>query len=80
MHEIGLDMSSHEPKSFDDLNSGFYDAVISFSREAHDAQCLTKNNDYKPITRTSWHLLGSGENAAGISSGAMTLSNSASIW
>ena len=50
MHEIGLDMSSHEPKSFDDLNSGFYDVIISFSREAHDAaSVLTKNIDCETL-------------------------------
>ena len=46
MHEIGLDMSAHEPKSFDDLDSGFYDVIISFSQEAHDAaRVLTQNID-----------------------------------
>ena len=50
MHEIGLDMSAHEPKSFDDLDSGFYDLVISFSPEAHDvARALTQNIDCKTL-------------------------------
>ena len=44
MYEIGLDISAHEPKSFDDLDSGFYDVIISFSPEAHDAaRALTQN-------------------------------------
>tara|TARA_B100000989_G_scaffold295726_1_gene277356 strand:- start:34 stop:516 length:483 start_codon:yes stop_codon:yes gene_type:complete len=46
MHEIGLDISAHEPKSFDDLDSGFYDVIISFSSEAHEAaRVLTQNID-----------------------------------
>lgn len=46
MQEIGLNMSLHEPKSFDDLDSGFYDIIISFSPEAHAAaEALTKNMD-----------------------------------
>ena len=50
MHEIGLDMSAHEPKSFDDLESGFYDVIISFSSEAHDvARALTQNIDCEPL-------------------------------
>ena len=50
MHEIGLDMSAHEPKSFDDLNSGFYDVIISFSPEAHGvARALTQNIDCETL-------------------------------
>ena len=50
MHEIGIDMSAHEPKSFDDLESGFYDVIISFSSEAHDvARALTQNIDCEPL-------------------------------
>ena len=46
MQEIGLDMSAHRPKSFDDLDSGFYDVIISFSPEAHAAaEALTQNMD-----------------------------------
>ena len=46
MQEIGLDMSAHQPKSFDDLDSGFYDVIISFSPEAHAAaEALTQNMD-----------------------------------
>ena len=65
MHEIGLDMSAHEPKSFDDLDSGFYDLVISFSPEAHGvARALTQNIDcetlYWPIDNLA-NLTGSRE-------------------
>ena len=65
MQEIGLDLSSHEPKSFDDLDSGFYDVIISFSLEAHDAAlALTKNMDcdtfYWPVDNLA-NLTGSRE-------------------
>ena len=65
MHEIGLDMSAHEPKSFDDLDSGFYDVIISFSPEAHDAaRALTQNIDcetlYWPVDNLA-NLTGSRE-------------------
>ena len=46
MAEVGLDMTAHQPKSFDDLDSGFYDVIISFSPEAHQAAGqLTENMD-----------------------------------
>ena len=65
MHEIGLDMSAHEPKSFDDLDYGFYDVIISFSPEAHDAaRALTQNIDcetlYWPVDNLA-NLTGSRE-------------------
>ena len=65
MREIGLDMSAHEPKSFDDLDSGFYDVIISFSPEAHDAaRALTQNIDcetlYWPVDNLA-NLTGSRE-------------------
>ena len=65
MHEIGLDISAHEPKSFDDLDSGFYDVIISFSPEAHDAaRALTNNMDcdtlYWPVDNLA-NLTGSRE-------------------
>ena len=65
MQEIGLDMSAHEPKSFDDLDSGFYDVIISFSPEAHDAaRTLTQNMDcdtlYWPVDNLA-NLTGSRE-------------------
>ena len=50
MKEIGLDISAHEPKSFNDLDSGFYDVIISFSPEAHDAaRALTQNIDCETL-------------------------------
>ena len=65
MQEIDLDMSAHEPKSFDDLDSGFYDVIISFSPEAHDAaRALTQNMDcdtlYWPVDNLA-NLTGSRE-------------------
>ena len=46
MKEIGIDMNTHQPKSFDDLDSNFYDVIISFSPEANDmAITLTKSVD-----------------------------------
>ena len=46
MSEIGLDMTAHRPKGFDDLDCEFYDVIISFSPEAHDhAQEITRNID-----------------------------------
>ena len=65
MEEIDLDMSAHEPKSFGDLDSGFYDVIISFSPEAHDAaRALTQNMDcdtlYWPVDNLA-NLTGSRE-------------------
>ena len=65
MQEIGLDMSAHQPKSFDDLHSGFYDVIISFSPEAHAAaEALTQNMDcatfYWPVDNLA-NLTGSRE-------------------
>lgn len=59
MLEIGLDISEHQPKSFDDLDSGFYDVIISFSPEAHaKAEILTQNMDcktlYWPVTNLAY--------------------------
>mgnify|MGYP001202055099 CR=1 FL=1 len=50
MDEIGLDMSRHEPKSFGQLDSEFYDVIISFSPEAHKvASDLTRDIDCETI-------------------------------
>ena len=50
MHEIGIDMNSHQPKSFDDLDSNFYDVIISFSPEANEtAITLTKSMDCETL-------------------------------
>ena len=43
MDEIGIDLSGHRPKSFDDLEDTFYDLVISLSPDAqHRAVELTR--------------------------------------
>ncbi|MCP1337942.1 arsenate reductase ArsC [Futiania mangrovi] len=43
MDEIGIDLSSHVPKTFDDLEDTNYDLVISLSPEAqHKAVDLTR--------------------------------------
>ncbi len=35
MNELGQDLSAHSPKSFDDLEDGSFDLVISLTPEAH---------------------------------------------
>jgi len=43
MDEIGIDISRHRPKSFDDLDDGYYDLIISLSPEAqHKAVEMTR--------------------------------------
>ncbi len=43
MGEIGIDMGRHRPKSFDDLEDGFFDLIVSLSPEAqHRAIELTR--------------------------------------
>lgn len=43
MDEIGIDIASHKPKSFDDLEDSSYDMVISLSPEAqHKAVDMTR--------------------------------------
>ena len=50
MDEIGIDMAAHQPKSFADLDSEFYDVIISFSPEAHTAAIeLTQSMDCKTL-------------------------------
>ena len=54
MEEIGINMNTHQPKSFDELDSAFYDVIISFSPEAHDAavaltQCMDCDTLYWPV-------------------------------
>ena len=50
MAEIGIDMGAHQPKSFDDLDSEFYDVIISFSPEAHTAAVeLTQSMDCETL-------------------------------
>ncbi len=41
--EIGIDVSRHKPKTFDQLEDGFYDLIITLSPEAqHRAVELTR--------------------------------------
>jgi protein-tyrosine-phosphatase len=43
MDEIGIDMSKHKPKSFDDLEDNSFDLVITMTPEAqHNAMELTR--------------------------------------
>ena len=35
MDEIGLDISEHEPTTFDDLEDSYFDLIISLAPEAH---------------------------------------------
>ena len=50
MEEIGINMTTHQPKSFDDLDSAFYDVIISFSRQAHTAAvALTQTMDCETL-------------------------------
>ena len=35
MEEVGLDVSRHEPKDFNDLVDGYFDLVVCFSEESH---------------------------------------------
>ena len=65
MEEAGYDIGSHQPKSFADLDCEFYDVIISFSPEAHDAaRALTNNMDcdtlYWPVDNLA-NLTGSRE-------------------
>ena len=50
MEEIGINMNTHQPKSFEDLDSAFYDVIISFSPEAHEAAvALTQSMDCETL-------------------------------
>ena len=45
MDEIGIDVSRHRPKVFEDLEDGFFDVVVSLSPEAqHKAVDLTRTS------------------------------------
>ena len=45
MDEIGIDISRHHARSFDQLDDDYFDIVISLSPEAqHSAVELTRNN------------------------------------
>jgi protein-tyrosine-phosphatase len=44
MDEIGIDISTHKPQRFEDLEDSFFDLVISLSPEAHHhALEMTRN-------------------------------------
>ena len=65
MSEIDIDLSQHKPKGFEDLDCEFFDIIISFSPEAHDAaRALTNNMDcdtlYWPVDNLA-NLTGSRE-------------------
>ena len=48
LDEIGLDLSRHAPRSFDDLEDDYFDLVISLSPEAqHRAVELTRTSSCK---------------------------------
>ena len=50
MKEIGIDLSAHKPKGFDDLDCEFYDVIISFSPEAHEqARRITRKIDCQAL-------------------------------
>jgi protein-tyrosine-phosphatase len=43
MHEVGIDMTTHRPKNFDEMADGFFDLIISLSPEAqHRAIEMTR--------------------------------------
>lgn len=53
MDEMGIDISAHHPKSFDDLEDSSFDLVISLSPEAqHTAVDLTR---YMACEVEFWH-------------------------
>lgn len=53
MDEIGIDISEHQPKTFDDLEDNSFDLVVSLSPEAqHKAVDLTR---YMACEVEFWH-------------------------
>ncbi len=59
MDEIGIDLSRHVPKTFDELEDDFFDLVISLSPEAqHRAVELTRNSateiEFWPTPDPTW--------------------------
>ncbi len=52
MQEIGIALAEHQPRSFEELDNGFYDLVIALSPQAH-ARALeasgTAQVEYWPI-------------------------------
>lgn len=54
MDEIGLDLTRHYPKCFDDLDDDYFDVIISLSPEAqHRAVEMTRYND---CALEFWHM------------------------
>lgn len=54
LDEIGIDISGHRPKSFDDLEDDYFDLVVSLSPEAqHRAVELTRNGTTE---LEFWHM------------------------
>jgi protein-tyrosine-phosphatase len=54
LDEIGIDLTNHQPKSFDQLDNDFFDLVISLSPEAqHSAVELTRTS---AIELEFWHM------------------------
>ena len=50
MEEMGIDLSAHQPKGFDDLDCEFYDVIVSFSPEAHEqAKQITRTIDCEAL-------------------------------
>ena len=53
LHEIGIDLSRHRSKSFDDLEDEYYDLIITLSPEAqHRAVELTRT---MAVDLEFWH-------------------------
>lgn len=54
LDEVGIDMSAHRVKSFEDLTDNYFDVVISLSPEAqHRAVELTR---YSAFEMEFWHM------------------------
>lgn len=54
LDEIGIDLSRHRPRAFDDLEDTFFDVVVSLSPEAqHRAVELTRSNSCE---LEFWHM------------------------
>jgi protein-tyrosine-phosphatase len=54
LDEVGIDVSRHRPKSFDQLEDAFFDVVISLSPEAqHSAVELTRDS---AVQLEFWHM------------------------
>ncbi len=54
MHEMGLDITEHQPRCFDDLEDNYFDVIISLSPEAqHRAVEMTR---HAPIELEFWPM------------------------